>query len=74
MPTPLKVVEQQAMQLSAEDRAELADKLLFSVTTPQEHEAAWTAEIERRMAEIDRGEVVSRPWSLVMEELRAKYG
>jgi putative addiction module component (TIGR02574 family) len=62
----------EAIQLSAEQRAELADKLRVSVDTPEAVAAAWDAEIERRIAQIDRGEVETVPFEDVMAELRAK--
>ncbi len=50
------------MSLSVEDRAELAKQLLLSLeppnaNTPEEVEAAWAAEIKRRLEQVDRGEV-----------------
>lgn len=72
--TSLDVVEAQAMQLSPQDRAELAERLWMSVTVDdEEHDAAWEAEIRRRAAEVDRGEVACRPWGEVMQELRTLY-
>ena len=62
----------EAMQLSAEERADLADKLWMSVDTPEAVAAAWDAEIERRIAQIDSGEVETIPFEEVMAELRAK--
>lgn len=76
MPTPtsLETVEAQAMKLSAQDRADLAERLWMSVTeVDEDHDRAWEAEIRRRMTEVDRGEVTCRPWSEVMQELRAQY-
>ncbi len=45
--------------LSLEDRERLVDLLLQSLNEPavSEVEAAWDAEIERRLAAYDRGEV-----------------
>ena len=62
----------EAMRLSAEERADLADKLWLSVDTPEEVAAAWDAEIERRVAQIDSGEVETIPFEQVMAGLRAK--
>ena len=53
----------QALQLSAEARAELAGRLLESLEkeeaslSDQAYEAAWAAELERRMADMDSGRV-----------------
>ena len=62
----------EAMRLTAEQRADLADKLWISVNTPEAVAAAWDAEIERRIAQIDSGEVETIPFEEVMAELRAK--
>jgi putative addiction module component (TIGR02574 family) len=62
----------EAMRLSAKERVDLADKLWVSVDTPEAVAAAWDAEIERRIAQIDSGEVETVPFDEVMAELRAK--
>ena len=55
----LKTVEHEALRLSPEDRAKLAQKLLLSLDTLSEEEAeqAWLSEADRRARELDRGEV-----------------
>lgn len=55
---------QDALMLSAEDRADLAAALLASLDGPADAdvEAAWAAEIERRIAEIDSGAIKTIPW------------
>ena len=60
---------EQASQLSVEDRAELAGKLLGSIEgLPDELvEEAWAEEIERRMKDYRAGRVNTISWS----ELRA---
>jgi putative addiction module component (TIGR02574 family) len=62
----------EALQLSAEQRADLADKLWISVDTPEAVAAAWDAEVERRVAQLDSGEVETVPFEHVLAELRAK--
>jgi putative addiction module component (TIGR02574 family) len=61
---------QEATELSEGERAELAGLLLESLEgEPDEGvEAAWAEEIERRVRQIDSGEVTTIPW----EEVRAK--
>lgn len=61
---------QEATQLSENERADLAALLLESLEgEPDEGvEAAWAEEIERRVRQIDSGEVQTIPW----EEVRAK--
>lgn len=57
MTTPIETVEAQAMKLTPSERADLADKLWLSVNSKEEVEAAWDAEIARRIQQIDSGEV-----------------
>ncbi len=65
MTTHAKTVFEDAMMLPDEDRAELVRKLVVTLN-PREHdddaadpgvEAAWDAELERRIAEMDSGKV-----------------
>ncbi|HEX7831038.1 MAG TPA: addiction module protein [Thermoanaerobaculia bacterium] len=60
----------EASELPEADRAELAGRLLQSLDgEPDEGvEAAWAEEIERRVRQLDAGEVKTIPW----EEVRAK--
>ena len=65
---------QEASQLPEADRAELAGRLLESLHgEPDEGlEAAWAEEIERRVRQIDSGEVKTIPWEEVRAELYAR--
>jgi putative addiction module component (TIGR02574 family) len=49
----------QALELSMEERADLAAQILESLGSADDPEvqAAWQAEIERRMADLDTGRV-----------------
>ena len=60
----------EASQLPENDRAELAGRLLETLQgEPDEGvEAAWAEEVERRIRQIESGEVKTIPW----EEVRAK--
>ena len=71
MPAPIEIVEAEAMRLSPTERADLADKLWLSVHSKDEVDAAWDAEIARRIQQIDSGEVECIPWETVMEEPRS---
>ena len=73
MPTPIEVVEAQAMKLAPSERADLADKLWLSVHSKEEVDAAWDAEIARRIRQVDSGEVECIPWEEAMAELAAKF-
>jgi len=62
---------QKALSLTAEERVEIADRLLGSIEPEDEGvEAAWDAEIQRRVTELKSGTVRTVPWS----ELRASLG
>jgi putative addiction module component (TIGR02574 family) len=74
MPMTAQQIETEAMKLSLEERAGLADKLWLSVNSQEEVDAAWEIEIERRMRQIDAGEVEMISWETVMANLRAKLG
>jgi putative addiction module component (TIGR02574 family) len=71
MGSSLKDIEEQARNLSAEDRATLAQSLLESLDAPiGEIETAWAEEIERRVAAYDRGELKTIPAEDVFAEAR----
>jgi putative addiction module component (TIGR02574 family) len=61
-----------AMQLSPDERADLAEKLWVSVDTPETVAAAWDTEIACRVAQLDAGEVETVPAEQVITELRAR--
>ena len=50
--------------LPTEARAALAESLLESLDTAvgEDAEVAWATEVNRRLAELDRGEVKTIPW------------
>jgi putative addiction module component (TIGR02574 family) len=60
-----------ASELSERDRATLAGLLIESLEAEPEPdvEAAWSAEIERRVADIDSGNVKTVPWDEVRRRL-----
>ena len=58
MNTSLKQIEEQALNLSPEERAKLAEFMLESLNAPlADIEAAWSQEVERRVAAYDRGDL-----------------
>ena len=67
----LKELFKEAAKLPEGDRATLAGLLLESLEPAAEPdvEAAWSAEIARRMAELDAGTVELIPWEEVRAEL-----
>jgi putative addiction module component (TIGR02574 family) len=65
---------QSALNLSPDDRVEIAESLILSLDEKRaaEIESAWAAEIKRRIASIERGEVTLIPADEVMREMRAR--
>jgi putative addiction module component (TIGR02574 family) len=64
----------EASQLPEADRAELAGRLLETLQSePDEDvETAWAEEVERRVRQIDSGEVKTIPWEKVRAKLYAR--
>ena len=65
-------VESAALQLPRKVRARLAERLISSLDEEDEIEAAWNQEIERRVREVDSGEVKLIPGKQVMDRIRAR--
>jgi putative addiction module component (TIGR02574 family) len=63
-----------ALSLPESDRAEIAALLIDSLESESDGnvDAAWAAEIRRRIASIDNGDVTLIPWNTVMDEMRAR--
>lgn len=64
------------MSLPADARAELARQLIISLepVAPEaadDVDVAWEAEIERRLSQVERGEVELRDWRQSIERIRA---
>lgn len=70
MSASLETVEAAALQLSAEERAELIERLIETVLPPPPLHPAWEAEIARRVAEMDAGLVESIPAEEVLARMR----
>ena len=71
MTPSLETVEAAAMQLSAEERSELIERLIDTVLPAPPLHPAWEAEIARRVAEMDAGLVGGIPAEQVFEKMRA---
>lgn len=71
----LQEVARRAFELPPEERAELAHKLIVSIdgAVDREVEAAWDAEIERRVNDIKTGKAKGRPSEEILAEIRARY-
>lgn len=71
MPKAATDVLADALRLEPDARAELAAELLASLDGPEDSdaEAAWDAEIERRVAAIEAGTMKLEPWSEVKRRI-----
>ena len=74
----LTELKEKAAQLSESERAELALALIESLDGPAESDAevekAWRIEIERRIAQVERGEVELIPGDEVIRRVRRRLG
>ena len=63
----------EALQLPEQDRAELALRLLDSIGEPADQvERDWVEQAKRRLAEIDRGQLQTVPWSEARQRIFAR--
>ena len=67
-----QVVLEEALKLTANERAEVAEQLIASLDeAPDTHvEQAWQEEIQKRLQQIERGEVKTIPCEEVQRRLR----
>lgn len=74
MNASLKKLYAEATELAEADRAALAGMLLESLEPVEIAgvDEAWAQEIQRRIREVDSGEVSPFPWSEVRSRLRAR--
>jgi putative addiction module component (TIGR02574 family) len=75
MSASLIEIERQAAQLSADDRAKLAEFLLESLQEqiPTEIEQEWEREIARRVSAFEAGEVSTIPAQEVFDEAKRLF-
>ena len=61
---------QRALQLPVDDRLALATEILESVEGPEDPKwtAAWAAELDRRVKELDAGTAKAIPWEQIRSE------
>lgn len=76
MSSTLAELKEQAAQLPERERAELALSLIESLDEPADEdvEEAWRIEIERRVAQVESGEVQLIPGDEVFARLRRRLG
>lgn len=65
-------IESAALELPVHERARLAERLLASLDEDASVEAAWAAEIDRRVAAYRAGELTAVDGDEVMAEARAR--
>jgi putative addiction module component (TIGR02574 family) len=73
MATHIEILEAEALQLSAAERALLVQVLIASLDADVAVEEAWAVEVERRHAQIESGEVQLIPGDVALAQVRAKY-
>ena len=73
MPPTIETIEADALQLPAEERIQLIERLITSVDVDPRVEAAWADEVERRHAEIKSGAVTPLPGPETLAELEAEF-
>ncbi len=67
-------IEAEALKLSPDARARLAERLLRSLEglSDEENEALWIQEAQRRNQEMDAGSTVGRPAEEVFRDARSR--
>ena len=67
-----QVLLEEALKLTAHERAEVAEQLIASLdeVPDADVEQAWQEEVQRRLGQIERGEVKTIPWEVVQKRLR----
>ena len=73
MSTSVELLEAEALQLTAAERARLVERLITSLDADPEIENAWAAEVERRHAQIESGTVAPLPGPETLAKLRAEF-
>ncbi len=72
MKASAKDILDRALEMPESDRAAIAERLIESLDAKPDRnvEEAWQQEIQRRLSELDRGDVECVPW----EEVRNRMG
>lgn len=74
MAHPVDLITTQALALDPAERLQLASRLIDSVEGPEDPgwASAWSAELDRRAAEVERGDVQCRSWEDVRADLQTR--
>ena len=75
MPVVAKKILDEVLQLPADDRVNLVEHLLTSLNLPTQPEIdqLWAEEAEKRIAQIDKGEMNLVSGEKVFSNIRKKY-
>ena len=73
MSLALEVLESEALSLPAPERARLIEKLIVSLDTEPDVEAAWAEEVERRHMEVESGAVSLLPGAETLARLKSEF-
>jgi putative addiction module component (TIGR02574 family) len=76
MATTVDKICNEALYLPAEARISLIERLLSSLNLPNQADIdhLWAEEAERRITEIDHGDIKLIPGEQVFDSIRRKYG
>lgn len=68
-----KTIKEQALELSEEERAELAHLLIDSLNPEAEYESEelWSRELKKRINRYEQGASSTKPWSEVKKNAQA---
>lgn len=72
MNSQLEIIEAEALKLPAAERTHLLERLIVSLDTDPEIEAAWAQEADRRESALDAGETAAIPGREAIARLRAR--
>ena len=73
MSSSLEALQVEVMRLSPADRAKLLDRLIVSLDTDANAEAAWDALAEQRDRELQAGTVEAVPLDVAIARLEARF-
>lgn len=73
MATQIEILEAEAMRLPPAERALLVQALVASLDEDAAVEEAWAVEAERRLAQIEAGDVQLVPGREALDKLKEKF-
>ena len=73
MTTQIEMLEAEVLRLPAAERALLVQALVASLDEDSAVENDWAVEVDRRLAQIEAGEVNLVPGGVALDKLKAKF-